>query len=59
MSTREQWQLAGQTAERAMLNFLMQYEPAGDLTISDAKLIAAQARQLVFAALEYESEDEQ
>lgn len=41
-------QEAGATVERQMIEFLMQFDPAGQLTLSDAKAIAFHAHRLAF-----------
>lgn len=41
-------QQAGEKVERQMLEFLMQFSPAGELKLSDAKVIAFHARSLAF-----------
>lgn len=44
----KQRQEAGEQVERQMINFLMQFDPAGELKVSDIKVIANRARSLAF-----------
>ena len=46
--TLEQRQKAGQEVESQMIGFLLQFDPAADLSISDVKCIARYARQIAF-----------
>lgn len=44
----KQRQEAGEEVERKMVDFLMQFDPAGELKVSDVKVIALHARSLAF-----------
>jgi hypothetical protein len=43
-------QEAGETVEREMLEFLLQYAPAQELKVSDIQMIARAACSIAFAA---------
>ena len=46
--TLKRRQEAGQSVERGMLDFLVQFTPAHEMKLGDVMLIAAHARRLAF-----------